>query len=487
LLDQAAQADALTALDELRDGLREQLISVIRGRKQLWRNDAGNPLRATLTDLAQGGELLELLQDLLRFRTEAKRDEAAVELLQARPALWQALQAVAAKLEGVVDGLAEEARARCQQLLGHEDEPVHTWAQWLRAVVRSSYEQYHHYDFLSFPVTYATDVGEELAPVDVIRISPQDAVALVNPKQQDSRRKLAGDQLMNFGGFFQEGWRRNDILWGRLDAAERLIHNLLPEGLEALAAALVDQAHQRILQQHFAPVDAARIAAFVTQAVGAGPSAERSAAALVAGLAGKLPAPQRDFKQLQDALEAAGRQALAPQQLLAHFKDPAGYQVDVQREPRVWAQALSRGARVAGRVLEEVGAERGGRSGQRAAAWLTRAGSALWGLVIVATPDSLWALLTRHLIKLFLAVGLLLVFGAVLLSEPQAQNIGWVVVGLSLAVGAARWWLADVLAGRVPVLRTLALWAGGALALVGAYSAGRWLLGLKQTLASWLA
>ena len=36
-------------------------------------------------------------------------------------------------------------------------------------------------------------------------------------------RKLAGTALMHFGAFLDRRWRQNDILWGRLDGAERLI------------------------------------------------------------------------------------------------------------------------------------------------------------------------------------------------------------------------------------------------------------------------
>ena len=35
-----------------------------------------------------------------------------------------------------------------------------------------------------------------------------------------SQRKLGGNALAHFGGFLDENWRLNDILWGRLDTAE---------------------------------------------------------------------------------------------------------------------------------------------------------------------------------------------------------------------------------------------------------------------------
>ena len=35
--------------------------------------------------------------------------------------------------------------------------------------------------------------------------------------------KLAGVELAHFGAFLKRSWRANDWMWGRLDAAERLV------------------------------------------------------------------------------------------------------------------------------------------------------------------------------------------------------------------------------------------------------------------------
>ena len=47
---------------------------------------------------------------------------------------------------------------------------------------------------------------------------------------EKKRTKLAGVAIGHFGGFFEQGWRKNDILWGRLDAAERIIETILSAG-----------------------------------------------------------------------------------------------------------------------------------------------------------------------------------------------------------------------------------------------------------------
>lgn len=58
------------------------------------------------------------------------------------------------------------------------------------------------------------------------RISPADATHIRKP----TAAKLAGDSLGHFGGFLKKDWRRNDLLWGRLDAAETICRMLAAQG-----------------------------------------------------------------------------------------------------------------------------------------------------------------------------------------------------------------------------------------------------------------
>jgi hypothetical protein len=70
--------------------------------------------------------------------------------------------------------------------------------------------------------------------INLIRISPNDTnnVHLISdsdaadPSMTPARRKLAGDELGHMSGFFEERWRRNDYIWGRLDACEILLRTL---------------------------------------------------------------------------------------------------------------------------------------------------------------------------------------------------------------------------------------------------------------------
>lgn len=80
-----------------------------------------------------------------------------------------------------------------------------------------------------------SDLGSG-AGIDLIRVSPNDTDNLnLIPcgslgGQTAAERKLAGEGLGHFTGFFERRWRRNDYVWGRLDAAEILLRTLQTYG-----------------------------------------------------------------------------------------------------------------------------------------------------------------------------------------------------------------------------------------------------------------
>jgi hypothetical protein len=101
-------------------------------------------------------------------------------------------------------------------------------------------------DVLLFPVQFGTDLGET-GEVDIVRISPVDACAL--PPRSANQSKLKGVLFGSFGGFLDKTWRYNDMLWGRLDGAERLITAVLPgsdEPSRSLRADLIAEAQFEI-------------------------------------------------------------------------------------------------------------------------------------------------------------------------------------------------------------------------------------------------
>ena len=83
------------------------------------------------------------------------------------------------------------------------------------------YRHYELWDQFLFPC----DPNLGVPPRDnfqLARVSPQDARYV----SKSPENKVAGDALFHFGGFLKKEWRTNDILWGRLDAAENIVRML---------------------------------------------------------------------------------------------------------------------------------------------------------------------------------------------------------------------------------------------------------------------
>lgn len=85
-----------------------------------------------------------------------------------------------------------------------------------RALLRA-YLIFPFVDLIAFPLMDAAGL-DDLITVEVMRISPSDATCL----SQDPHRLKSRD-LGAFMGFLNRPAREHDLMWGRLDGAERLI------------------------------------------------------------------------------------------------------------------------------------------------------------------------------------------------------------------------------------------------------------------------
>lgn len=352
----------------------------------------------------------------------------------------------------------------------------------LRSLLGASFLRFDSHDQMRLPLHYGTDTGEP-ATVDVIRISPQDATALVD-ELASGRRKLAGTALANFGGFLDESWRRNDLLWGRLDGAERLIGALLlPQqgALQPLRDALVDAAQRAIARETLAPAERAQLGALLVQALDRLARDDRhgSAAPPAPGPPAAEATPER-LRALLAALELdepARRAQL--EQAVATLLDERGVLAGLragQAGPRALDPGLvmawaARALTVTGRVLEGI-AE--GRAVQPLARWLARAGLLAQGVLAVAVPGSVWALVGRHwLLLLYLFAAAMVAFGT-LLAAPETRNTGLGAIALLALAQAAVLVTRDRLRGRAPWRsRVAALAIAGVVALA---AVGGWAL-----------
>ncbi len=169
------------------------------------------------------------------------REASRLQVLQSLSLPWQttlieSLREFQTKLDEAFDRVAA---------IGPGSEEVEVVRDW-----RNGYELV---DEVILPMTYATGALESNS-VDIHRISPLDARSLLpkDPDQEEAstayaRAKLVGTTIGHFGAFFDAGGRARDILWGRLDAAERLINCLLPDGHNPKRDELRRRAHLNIL------------------------------------------------------------------------------------------------------------------------------------------------------------------------------------------------------------------------------------------------
>jgi hypothetical protein len=95
--------------------------------------------------------------------------------------------------------------------------------------LKTALDRFHERDIIIYPTMRKSGVGaSELQPVLAARFGPLDGVNYM--RMRDNRNKLAGETAFHFGGFMNETWRGNDLIWGRLDAVETILVQLLPGG-----------------------------------------------------------------------------------------------------------------------------------------------------------------------------------------------------------------------------------------------------------------
>jgi predicted acylesterase/phospholipase RssA len=99
-------------------------------------------------------------------------------------------------------------------------------------------------DMMVYPLMEGDEIAAELEPIHFVRISPSDA------RGDGDQNKLAGKKLAHFGGFLSRTWRGNDMIWGRLDAAEIILETFLPgKEQESVREALLRGARNGILDE----------------------------------------------------------------------------------------------------------------------------------------------------------------------------------------------------------------------------------------------
>ncbi len=372
----------------LRDGLRAELGRLLQLRQTLERRGEGNPLRESLLEMdITEQDFVTLLQE----QDEGECQKLARALIHGQRV--SAFHALEARLTGLIADVTLPVSDACKALLcpfqqGEAPPSTGDGREVALYAVRACYYRFDQYDMVAFPILYSTEVGEESDGIDVVRISPEDATALVD-ERKTHQHKLAGVALGHFGAFLDPRWRVNDIIWGRLDGTERLITMLLPgKKYEQARAMLILDAQSRVLAEEF------------------GGSRTAIRHMLEARSSPPEAAPEPRGRALDEKV------ATRINALLGENRP--------ELDTRESMHTVARTTQVVGRMMGGM-AERYRLLGSPAQ-WLVRAGRLLWGLVEVATPQSIPALIAEHWLSLFyLFVGLAFA-GGTLLGRPELQS-----------------------------------------------------------------
>jgi patatin-related protein len=315
--------------------------------------------------------------------------------------------------------------------------------------------KFDDYDQVRFPIMYGTD-GNESEVVEVFRISPEDAPSLIDERAEsrkpNGRLKLAGTSLHHFGAFLDRVWRQNDIMWGRLDGAERLITAMMPYPNDApLRTALIREAHASILREELSTESRRQLSTLMSEALIRASSGEPIEAAV-----------EKVMKDLSDSSPVKTRLASA---ITAIFDDDQskqdddrlvtfvrlGYQVNRKLDPKAVLETISRSTQTIGGIFEDL-ANKNGLDGN-GLSWIARLGQFFWGLVQVAVPNSILNKLVHHWLYVLYLFEIVIILFGVVLARPGALQFGWTALGITAIANVLILILKDLMRMRHSVLK----------------------------------
>lgn len=347
------------------------------------------------------------------------------------------------------------------------------------------FSQFDDFDQIAFPILYGVEEGESDV-VEVIRISPEDATTLINERRERrnsadgvGRRKLAGTALHHFGAFLDRTWRQNDIMWGRLDGAERLITSLLPDPADkGVREEMIRQAQVGILKEDMAPKNHRELGNLMSDALMRASAGEPIETA-IAKVIGDLDAGSSVRKRLETVL----CNSLKEEELLRFITN--GYEVNRNVDAKMMLRAMSRSTQVIGHVFEDI-ANQNSLDG-KSLAWIARLGQMFWGLVEVAVPGSILNLLMMHWLRVLYVFEVALIVLGFLFSAPATmQTFALKVFGVTLVIHVAVLLLRDKMRGKRGWLKGLLVAAIASVVLLALIGAADLLgFGLSQKIMGW--
>jgi patatin-related protein len=359
--------------------LIRQITRLLRKHNQLSSVADTNPLAAHLRTLA-AALTWDSIKSILTPVTDDERAGRAMTMYASIPALKGFAETIAAEWNTVFDANRKELDG-CRQ----------------DAAFNERYSTFDYRDMISLAFLEGSNVSEH-TETEIYRVSPADSTKTHATEQINLESKLAGYKLGDFGAFLDRDFRLNDMLFGRLDAAERIV------------SAIFNQECDEDLKQHY--IERLRLA-IIQQ--------ERDK-----GMNALTPV-------LTCGLEAA-------KALQNHYHLAPGPQ------PKDSARQIAHASYILGRMFEDDLHESGS-----IVSMLQTVGKIAATLVSFLIPQSLGGLFLRHWLSLIALASLLLYALAFLTKQPRLEILGLYGLGVSFLLWLLAWLAGSYLTStRVP-------------------------------------
>jgi patatin-related protein len=418
-------------LREIRYQLNTAFVLLRRAGRHLRATEETNPLWTIIQSL----ELAKIdLAVLLKSSSETGQLKAATSVYHRYEGVFEQL---ASEIADTLKKAFTDARQTCADALGippstgsplrePNAEPPPRDESVAKRCLRHYYEYYDDYDAIIFPIKYGTDLGE-VDPVDVIRISPEDATR-IRGDVPGKPSKLAGAKVFHFGAFLDRSWRENDILWGRLDGAERIITTLLGPDHPDLDH-FIDDAHLAILKEEISAKTREELCQVLAKELtqrNIDQQAPQAVHSIATSLGGISPDPML-LKMLSALMNAP---------LLLDLLKHNSLAVEHLPPQTVWRDS-SRAVHVTGEMLEDL-ADRH-QLARKPAKWLAWLGSVLVGIVEVSIPGSPWHMLWHHTTSVLYVAELAVIAIGIVFSASTATRSGIIALVVTLLLDVLIW------------------------------------------------
>lgn len=363
-----------------------------------------------------------------------------------RKARYLAADDVYQQFQAIIDPLMAHIQRELKDVFdGNRTDLEEAWryggATTEREEIHEVYKRFHWQDLHTLPFLEGTSAREH-SEIEVFRVSPIDGTLAYGTDKAAKRDKLVGTRAAAFGGFMEKEWRENDMMWGRLDGAERIVYALLPDPRdETLRKKYIGELQDAILSEEFSmTVKEKRDRVFRCLA------RELDECGMTANSVDELVtnsgAVLERFPMLKQLVDRGEFRAFLKDWYNVSSSPPQDRLVD-------W---MSRSLQIVGRMIDDYpGTQEQGLS-SRISGVLKSAGVLTARLLSFALPQSLGRAVARYWLSLLALVGAVLVFFGEVMSAGQIANIGYVVLVVCLVAFAVQRRMGRFLEGKAPLL-----------------------------------